>query len=165
MHCNEGTLESKANPILKKIHNFIKNKSFDVSGEKTIIPTYTEMWNAGVIGLNSNQSYLLPKILKITDLLYASYPKHVMEQLAFSYYIQSRGAINSAQESIVHYWDMKEFSTDILNYIETNRGNDLKDMVKTIYSISPKKKSKKLNFIQRFFNKLQKKIPRKPRDL
>jgi hypothetical protein len=67
------------------------------------------MWNAGVLGFRADQSYLLEEVLTLTDKLYAFSPKHIIEQLGFSYIFQQNGHVLSAENLLFHYWNLKEF--------------------------------------------------------
>ncbi len=115
MHLNEGKISDAHNPVLKKLNDFIQ--SGNVSGDARPIlealksSTNIEMWNAGVLGFNSERSYVLGQVLRFTDLIYAAYPKHIVEQLAFSYYLQTQFSLLPAQSLIYHYWNLKEFRT------------------------------------------------------
>ena len=89
LHLPEAQLKSNANPIIKKIHRFVEGKEFAINGgEKVSIPAEYYMWNAGVIGLQTPVMPLLERVLQLTDAMLAQYQKHVMEQLAFSYFLQ-----------------------------------------------------------------------------
>jgi hypothetical protein len=67
------------------------------------------MWNAGLIGLRSDQRRLLDDVLDLTDQFHARYPKHVMEQFAFSYVLSRELALHAADDHVYHYWNFKEF--------------------------------------------------------
>lgn len=105
LHLPEAQLKSNANPIIKKIHWFVKNNSFTLArGEKINIPTEYYMWNAGVIGLPTSAKYVIEKVLQLTDAMLAAYQKHVMEQLAFSYFLQKEFTTHRCDNTIEHYW-------------------------------------------------------------
>jgi len=111
MHQKEGTIKSELNPTLKKLHRFLKKRNYTlvVNGEPLFIPPETQMWNAGVIGLPKECAWLLDAVLAFTDTLFAQYPKHIVEQFAFSYYLRQNGNLHSCDNVIFHYWHFKEF--------------------------------------------------------
>lgn len=105
LHLPEAQLKSNANPIIKKIHRFVKGKEFTIGGgEKVSIPAAYYMWNAGVIGLQTPVMPLLERVLQLTDAMLAQYQKHVMEQLAFSYFLQKEYTPHRSDAIIEHYW-------------------------------------------------------------
>jgi lipopolysaccharide biosynthesis glycosyltransferase len=106
MHVNEGVVSDNGNPILKKLNGHLqKNVSMKVNGK----PVHDlAMWNAGVLGFNTKANYLLDEVLTFTDSQYPQFPKHVVEQFAFSVYFQQAGLVKSAASYIVHYWNLKE---------------------------------------------------------
>jgi hypothetical protein len=105
MHLPEAQLKSNANPIIKKIHRFVKANAFTLAnGETVSIPPDYFMWNAGVIGLHTNARPLMEKVLQLTDAMLAAYQKHVMEQLAFSYFLQKEFTTRRCDDVIEHYW-------------------------------------------------------------
>ncbi|MFN8922861.1 MAG: hypothetical protein ACK5XP_08070, partial [Sphingobacteriia bacterium] len=83
---------ARPNGILpRKVARFARRNRFTLVGAPLQIGPDTEMWNAGVIGLPPGRADLLGWMLALTDVLYAAYPKHVMEQLAVSYVLQQAG--------------------------------------------------------------------------
>ncbi|MDQ3073198.1 MAG: hypothetical protein M3Q97_08065 [Bacteroidota bacterium] len=140
MHICEGRIESQHNPIFRKIFSFIKRNKFDIesiSGLK--IPLSTEMWNAGVIGMNSTAVHILDSVLQLTDALYSKYPKHVMEQLAFSYFFQQKMPIKATGEVVFHYWYFKTFREHISTFLRKNEGKSAKELALLSASIAPDK--------------------------
>lgn len=108
MHINEGKLNEERDPLAKKIHRFVKGKKFQIPSGEFQIDGNTEMWNAGVIGIGEHSREVIEKALEMTDVLYAGYPKHTMEQLAVSFCLQTKGTISPAESCILHYWDQKD---------------------------------------------------------
>jgi hypothetical protein len=105
MHLPEAQLKSNANPIIKKIHHFVKANTFALAnGDKVTIPADYYMWNAGVIGLTTQARPIIEKVLQLTDAMLAAYQKHVMEQLAFSYFLQKEFTAHRCDDAIEHYW-------------------------------------------------------------
>ncbi|HYG16845.1 MAG TPA: hypothetical protein VEC12_13895 [Bacteroidia bacterium] len=105
MHLSEARLDSKANPIIKKMHRFVKNNTFKIShGSEIKVPGNYFMWNAGVIGLETAAKPTVEKVLELTDAMLDAYQKHVMEQLAFSYFLQHEFSVHRTDDVIAHYW-------------------------------------------------------------
>ena len=105
MHQSEARLDSKANPIIKKVHRFVKNNTFKIShGSEIKVPGNYFMWNAGVIGLETAAKPTVEKVLELTDAMLDAYQKHVMEQLAFSYFLQHEFSVHRTDDVIAHYW-------------------------------------------------------------
>ena len=124
LHLPEAQLKSNANPIIKKMHRFVKANTFTLdNGEEVKIPAEYFMWNAGVIGLPTQTKPVIEKVLELTDKMLLAYQKHVMEQLAFSYFLQKEFTPHRCDDVIEHYWQfctiaeepMKEFFASIEN--------------------------------------------------
>lgn len=108
MHTNEGIISEPINPIFKKLKAFLSTFEIDDNGKKFQIPVSTSMWNAGAIGIHSNALKWCDEILLITDQTYAAYQKHVMEQMAVSYVLQTHSQIIPIEQAVHHYWKEKE---------------------------------------------------------
>lgn len=118
MHVKESSLGTAKDILTKKIAKFVKSRMFHVMGHDLKIPPTTEMWNAGVIGLSKKNTELFPQMVELTDVMYGEYKKHVMEQLAVSYFVQMSTVIHPADQDIIHYWPNKEgFDKAIAEYL------------------------------------------------
>lgn len=106
MHIFEGVVGNEGNPILRKLSKHLKaNVKKSIKGK----PLFEfSMWNAGVLGFNTKYSHLLDEILAFTDEEYLAFPKHIIEQFAFSVYFQRDGDVKAASAYILHYWNLKE---------------------------------------------------------
>lgn len=105
LHEREGRLDSHANGVLRKMDRFVRENSLSLpDGSSVRIPGSTEMWNAGVIGLHPTDRAALGPALALTDVMHALYPKHVTEQLAVSYLLQSALTVRAASDVVRHYW-------------------------------------------------------------
>lgn len=119
MHIAENALDRGTDPLSKKILKFVKKHHFQVNQELVGIGPSTVMWNAGVLGLSEKNKSLLPFVLELTDQSYSLYRKHVMEQLAFSFFLQTRSEIIPANDVIYHYWNQKaEYQSAIDQYLK-----------------------------------------------
>ncbi len=126
MHVKEGALEQNTDPLSKKILKFVKKHHFQIGNELVGIGPSTEMWNAGFLGLAEKNKYLLPLMLELTDQSYALYQKHVMEQLAVSFYLQTKTSISAADDVIFHYWYQKqEYQQAIDQFFSVNQDVDM----------------------------------------
>ena len=106
MHVNEGIVSNKGNRTLKNLNGYLQKNSFFKVNEKPIHDL--AMWNAGVLGFNTKYQHLLDDVLTFTDTEYPKFPKHVVEQFAFSVYFQQAGQVKAAAPNIMHYWNLKE---------------------------------------------------------
>lgn len=122
MHIAENIIEKGKDPLSKKITRFLKKNVFHVEGKEIKIPSDIYMWNAGVLGLSPITCQLLPAILQFTDDAHRKYQKHVIEQLAFSYFLHSKTQIHSSDDFIWHYWNQKnEYNVLIADFLHAHR--------------------------------------------
>lgn len=121
MHLRESTLGEPADPLTKKIGKFVRRRKFNVLGVETEIPSTTAMWNAGLIGISKKNCGLLDSMIAMTDILYSEYQKHVMEQLAVSFYLQQHTEVRAGDPVVQHYWQLKEeFDAAIKQFLSRN---------------------------------------------
>lgn len=121
MHIFESSLGKPQDPLTRKVAKFVKGKSFKISGQTTTVGPDTEMWNAGVIGIDSSNKGLFNAMLELTDQLYAAYPKHVMEQLAVSWALKNNTSLLPSDDLILHYWNQKpEYDQAISDFLVKN---------------------------------------------
>jgi len=116
MHADEGLIRLESNPIMRKMHRFLLREKPRYQGLNQK-PELLSMWNAGVLGFSTQQSEWLNLILEVSDDLYHRYPKHMMEQFAFSWVFQERGKLKAAYEYIWHYWFYKSFREQLLPHV------------------------------------------------
>ena len=106
MHLAEGRL-SDGNALNRKLNRALRPLAGHLPSTVVIVPA-TRMYNAGVLGLRSTDAALLNEVLALTEQLYRYYPKHVMEQLAFSVIWAREGTVREATPWVYHYWNLKE---------------------------------------------------------
>ncbi len=106
MHVSEGRL-GDGNPLNRKINRALQAGGGPALAGGRIAP-HTQMYNAGVLGFRCLDAPLLAEVLALTEQLYRRYPKHVMEQLAFSVVWAQAGPVREAAPWVHHYWDLKE---------------------------------------------------------
>ena len=106
MHLREGRLSERKNGIFRKMHRFVTRTPLPLpDGTVVRISPDAEMWNAGVIGLDARVAVpLLRQALALTDAMHSRYRKHVTEQLAMSWVLQTSLRILPAEEVVHHYW-------------------------------------------------------------
>lgn len=136
MHTNEGVVNDTNNHALRKWRRFL-TKNNEVHGKSLDDVAGMAMWNAGVIGLHSNKATLLKEVLDITDGIYPVFPKHTVEQFAFSYVFQKNGAITAADNFIFHYWDLKEYRIVLNEFYKSNPGISLQEITKKMAPFLP----------------------------
>ncbi|MBC7747667.1 MAG: hypothetical protein H7Z76_03640, partial [Methylotenera sp.] len=116
MHTDEGMLNGSVNKVFQKLEIFLK--SYNLQG--LTISSSTHMWNAGVLGFKSDDKSILSNVLLLADDLYLNYKKHVMEQMAFSYYFSQRERF-SCEIIVFHYWDFKEYRETLKTFFEERK--------------------------------------------
>ena len=106
MHVREGKVSDRSNSIFAKLDTYLrKNVPLKINGT----PIHdVAMWNAGVLGFNTEHKHILDEVLAFTDNEYTRFPKHVIEQFAFSVYFQQAGNVKQAAPYLIHYWNLKE---------------------------------------------------------
>jgi hypothetical protein len=162
MHTREGKVSSRINPVFKKLARFLSLNTISLKdGSKLKIPPATDMWNAGALGLTPAHKPLLDKVLLLTDSMYPVYPKHIVEQFAFSYYFQQEATVLPAEDCIYHYWNFKEFRGVLSDFFERYKGMGMDTMLQNMHRIEPiqlskaKVEFKSLSKTARFFRKLK----------
>lgn len=123
MHVAETALDLGKDPLSKKIFKFIKKHHFQIENELVGIGPSTVMWNAGVLGISEKNKSLLPLVLELTDQAYSLLQKHVIEQLAFSFFLQTRTKILPAAPVIYHYWNQKSDYQKAIDLFLEKSGN------------------------------------------
>lgn len=162
MHLPEGRIDSGQNLVFKKLYRFLRKNNFTIQTpqKNILVEGKTLMWNAGVVGLSSNDRSLLDEVLLFNDSLHKKYPKHITEQLGFSYFMQQHKLV-PADHFIYHYWNFKEFRMILKELFKfLNSRNDVNLFFKVFPKILPqdlvqsKLAYQQLPFIQKNFRKL-----------
>lgn len=162
MHTLEGKISTRKDPIFRKLYRFLPKNSFQVAGQSVQLSVETEMWNAGVLGLNKQYAHLLEEVLTLTDEMHQRYPKHVIEQLAFSYVLRKQGPLTAAEEVIFHYWKFKEFRQILAVFFEYAQDKTFPQLIQLASNIppseliKPKLARKKPPFWVKFWRKITK---------
>jgi len=162
MHLPEGAIGSRKNLTFKKLNDFLKKRKYTLPiGEDQIqLPADLVMWNAGVLGFCSDKVELFEKVLIFTDNFYQLYHKHIAEQLAFSYYMQTN--LLATNDYVFHYWNFKEFRVILKQFFEIFADASCKECLSVFLEILPEKLMKNkleyenLPFLQKTWRKIQK---------
>ena len=128
MHIMEGRVSDRSNPLFKKLDTYLRSaQAQQINGK----PLYDmDMWNAGVLGFNTQHRHLLIDALRYTDTEFPKFPKHIVEQFAFSVYFQMAGDVRSAVPYALHYWNMKEVRAVFASFFEYFRGHSWEDLTR-----------------------------------
>ncbi|MBB4599987.1 hypothetical protein HNQ93_000533 [Hymenobacter luteus] len=118
MHQNEGRLIN-GNTLSRKVYRHLKTHEWEVAGHTFRVTPETELFNSGVIALRSDKAYLLREVMTLAEQLYATYNKHMMEQLAFSLRLAAEGPIADVPDYLWHYWNLKEARPALVQVFHT----------------------------------------------
>jgi hypothetical protein len=135
MHQCEGVIDQKQNPEFKKWDTFLQKAEVWFGGKKFMYSPQFQIWNSGVLGLHSSYAQLMEDIILLTDSIYQQFPKHITDQVAWSYCLQSAGTIKSAQKQVKHYWNLKEFRNLLHLFFKKNEEESIPNQVKAAYHI------------------------------
>lgn len=171
---SEGVLAYKTGGIAKKTRKALqKQSSFAVdASEKVVFDDFFVVWNSGVIGFNSSYSDILKPAEALTDQLYALNNLFVMEQVALSYFFQTKGDPKSAENHIHHYWYFKEFRSVLSDFFKANHAKTFSELATEASKLNPETMAipklayKQKNFLEKTFQKMfygyKWKIPKYP---
>lgn len=129
MHIMEGRVHGSDNILFRKLSKFLDTRPKDVTSGEFTIPRDISMWNAGVLGFHTRYSPLLEKVLDFTDKVYPAFPKHIVEQFAFSLYFQERGETATIHTRIAHYWNLKELRTILASFFSFFENRQWEELV------------------------------------
>lgn len=105
MHIREGSIAEIRGPRVAELRSLAGRHQFSLAdGTPVTIPVNCQMWNAGVVGIHAHDAAILDDVIHLTDQLCAKSDLHILEQLAFSYLLQSRTALSEASDIVFHYW-------------------------------------------------------------
>lgn len=135
MHMQEGRISDKGNPLFRKLDTFLRSSNAIRSAGSPLYDMY--MWNAGILGFHTSHRELLQQALIYTDSEYPKFPKHIIEQFAFSVQFSSKGNIKSALPYALHYWNMKEMRPVIASFLKYFDGKPWNELVRYSALIQP----------------------------
>jgi hypothetical protein len=160
MHEYEGTLNKATSPSFHKWEKFLSSTPVVYNDKQVEFSNAIKMYNAGVVGFNSGHKELLNDVLRLTDVVYLQFPKHIAEQFAFSYCFQKAGVIKSADSVVAHYWNLKEFRRLLASFFASNLEESIPNLVKKLHHVDAltimghKASFKALPFWHRFLKNL-----------
>ncbi len=113
----EWSIQEGPNVLYKRLNKFIKSDK-----NTSAIKPSTIMYNAGILGFNSSFTPQLENVKKLTDSLHPLHPIFIIEQLAFSYYLQKQGGVYETEKTYTfHYWNFKEFREALASIFEYHK--------------------------------------------
>ncbi|WP_151087513.1 HAD family hydrolase [Hymenobacter baengnokdamensis] len=123
MHVSEGRLAT-GNQLSRKVYRHLKNHTFVVGETQYTVTKNTVLYNSGVIGLLSAATRA-DEVILLADQLYATYNKHMMEQLAFGMWLATTGPIREAAPYVLHYWNLKAARPQLAQLLRAYAGKSL----------------------------------------
>lgn len=105
LHIREARICDIATPEGRKVADFVSHNRFvSFAGDDLAIPVQTDLWNAGVVGLDPADVRTLDEVLHLTDQFCARSNLHILEQLAFSFVLPQRTQLQESYDIVFHYW-------------------------------------------------------------
>ncbi|UOQ78506.1 hypothetical protein MUN84_08080 [Hymenobacter sp. 5516J-16] len=135
MHQNEGRLIT-GNTLSRKVYRHLRGHQWEVGGKAFRVTPETELFNSGVIALRSDKAYLLREVMTLAEQLYATYNKHMMEQLAFSLRLAAEGPIADVPAFLWHYWNLKEARPAITHVFATYAGQGSDELLRRLHQLN-----------------------------
>ncbi|SFC62272.1 hypothetical protein SAMN05421780_107140 [Flexibacter flexilis DSM 6793] len=160
MHVSEGAISPKSNLTISRLYKFFKTNPKELAHFWAAAdPTTLQMYNAGVLGMNSGM--LLEDVLRLTDDMYKIFERHIVEQFAFSYYAQTKAPkLMVVNDFIFHYWNFKEFRGVLADFFTKYEGESLQKLI-ALHTLllpqdmeKPKRAYEALSFLPRTLRKL-----------
>ncbi|MBO0360254.1 hypothetical protein J0X19_20005 [Hymenobacter sp. BT186] len=135
MHVCEGVL-AQGNYLSQKIYRHLHGKHWQVNGRTLTIDPDTKLYNSGVLGFPSQDAHALDSIKELGEQLYATYNKHIMEQLAFSMWFQTQAPIAEAAPYVLHYWNLKEIRPVLTQVVQRYASQGLDVLYKQLTQLN-----------------------------
>lgn len=160
LHAYEGVIDKTVSPSFHKWETFLSNTPIHFNDKPLQFSQTLKMYNAGTVGLSHANKAILPDVLALTDAVYAKFPKHIAEQFAFSYCMQTSGTVQTAEDEVAHYWNLKEFRRLLQRFFTANAEESIPNLIKKLNAIdamaiqTEKNAFEKLPFLQRLIRQL-----------
>jgi hypothetical protein len=135
MHVSEGRL-AVGNVLSRKVYKHLKGLIFTVGPHQYSVTENTVLYNSGVIGLPSAVAARLSEVVALADQLYATYNKHMMEQLAFSLWFKADSLIVEAAPYVIHYWNLKAVRPLLTQIFKAHAHQSLDEFYKQTTSLN-----------------------------
>lgn len=133
MHQCEGTINKAENPSFHKWERFLSTTPLAYNNRQVQFDKNLQMYNAGMVGLNSRHKELLQDVLALSDAVYEKFPKHIAEQFAFSYCLQKAGTVKTADHLVAHYWNLKEFRQLLKTFFTLHAEESIPNLIKKLH--------------------------------
>lgn len=154
MHTCEGKLGDKKNIGFRRWTRFLKTNSISYNSCGISNVGEIEMWNAGVLGFNKRHLHLLQDVLQLTETIYPIFPKHTVEQFAFSFVFQKVTKLNAVEDIVYHYWDLKEYRNLLQYFFDSNKRLSIAAQTNKLQQLLPEKIfEEKMAYKKMFFYK------------
>ena len=112
LHLREEKLSSRRNRHF--LSSFPENKFTLKSGRRIEVDNNSEMWNAGFIGVSSENSAIIDDVLDLCLQMLPHSSSVFQEQLSFSLVFKSTGKLIGDHSKLIHYWWKKRSFTSII---------------------------------------------------
>ncbi len=139
MYESEGVFDKGVNPEFWHLDKrFRAHPQLDVDGRLYHIPLSTQNWNAGVIGLSTENAPVLDEVLAFCDALYDEWGFVFCEQISMGYIFQNQPqGCSPAREYLYHYWRVRNFSLLARRFFELHEGMATEQVVRDSANILP----------------------------
>ncbi|OGX86633.1 hypothetical protein BEN47_12510 [Hymenobacter lapidarius] len=137
MHVSEDRLAA-GNLLSRKVYRHLKGHVFPVGTQRYFVDERTILYNSGVIGMTFVAAERLPEVVDLADQLYATYNKHIMEQLAFSLWFGADRAVVEAAPYVVHYWNLKAARPLLARVFRQHAGQSLEEFYDRVTDLNIK---------------------------
>jgi hypothetical protein len=142
LHIREARICDIATREGRKVADFVGHNRFaSFAGDDIAIPVQTDLWNAGVVGLDPANVSVLDEVLNLTDQFCARSNLHILEQLAFSFILPQRTQLQESYDIVFHYWPPylhEPFRKKIPDLMERHTNLPLKARAARYYAERPR---------------------------
>jgi hypothetical protein len=115
----------------------LTKKTIVINGRTYLLNSKTEIWNSGVVGISSYQSFLLEEANLLCDYIYKLNKNNAAEQLALSVVFQKENKIVNADYAIFHYANLKEIKPELNRLLSKPEAKSNKYLQTLVRSVNP----------------------------
>ena len=139
MHETDGVYDKSVNPEHWHLDKrFRAHPQVRVNGREYHVPLSTKNWNAGVVGISTNNAGVLDEVLAFCDVLYHDWRFVHSEQISLGYVFQNQPqGCSPASEYLYHYWPVRHFSLLAQKFFELHEGVPTEQLVHDSANICP----------------------------
>lgn len=151
MHASEGVLIDAMMPVYDQVRKAISSGSVSLLDLEN-----SEMFNAGVIGIDSSKTDLLVELVSQLDSIYPRLRIHIIEQMLFAYLLGKNASVLDTSNEVVHWWG-KGLNTGpiISEFLDQTAGLSLKERAAKAAQLLPQIESAPMNPKLSFAQKLK----------